>query len=132
MRRVVQKDWFGCGIACVAMVGGVTYEKAKMTMFNKVERKHLRTGDLDYTTTVRLVRGLRRLGIRCGDRLVPLRGRSYRSLKCNAVLKAWEKKAQRGGDFHWVVWDAKRRRFLDPGRLTYRRLRVRQYVKIAG
>ena len=56
MNIVTQKDDLGCGIACVAMVAGISYEEAASVM-----PEHCRTG----TFRIDQIVALKSLGFRC-------------------------------------------------------------------
>lgn len=120
VRRVVQKDRDGCGVACVAMLAGVTYRQAKDVMFGD--------DSVSLTSTADLYNALKVLRKRpSGKRLVPLRTQSYRDLDTNALLKVG-----RPGKswWHWIVWDAKRKKFLDPNTPSIRRPRVTSFLYV--
>lgn len=120
MRRIVQKDKDGCGVACVAMLAGVTYKEAKDLMFG--------AESVAMTSTADLCSALKILRKRpSGKRLIPLRTRNFRALKSNALLKV----ARPGKSWwHWIVWDAKRKGFLDPHTPSVRRPKVTSYLTV--
>ena len=107
LRLIKQKDATGCGIAAVAMVAGVSYEAAKDAVYpNRSARRRTFATD-----TVHLRDALRSLGIPVADRCIRVtKGTSQ--LPQTALLKTNRKP---NGVFHWVVWDGKRKRILDPG-----------------
>jgi ABC-type bacteriocin/lantibiotic exporter with double-glycine peptidase domain len=121
VRRIVQTDNTGCGIACLAMLAGVSYAEARRAVFGRYH-----PGDCS-TSTGELRRGLRKLGIRAGKRLIPLRGRRLRSLETDAILKV---NLGLDGYWHWVVWDAGRQVLRDPRRTPYKRCRAISYLPI--
>ena len=102
MKRIVQKDELGCGIACVAMLTGRTYAATRDRMFPD--------GRVKPTRTSILRDALVDLGCEVGDGLVPLRTQRYHDFDFDAVLKV----NKEGRNWHWVVWDARRRLVLDP------------------
>jgi hypothetical protein len=102
MKRVSQLHPDGCGVACVAMIAGVGYHEARKT-FHKDEK----TGQS--TTDVR--QALAKFDVACARRLVRLPSGHYRNLKQDAILRT---RTRSDGDSHWIVWDAKRKKFLDP------------------
>ena len=51
-------------------------------------------------------------GLERAHHLVPFRSTKYEDLEDNAILKVNPRRG--GAEWHWVVWDAKRRRLLDP------------------
>jgi hypothetical protein len=103
MRQIKQQDDWGCGVACVAMLAGVSYRDAKVVVHGKRGVVGTWTGDL--------IAALEHFDLNVGARLIPLRTRDYRQLRVNAVLKANVKK---DGSWHWVVWDSDRRAIRDP------------------
>jgi hypothetical protein len=120
VRRVPQLDKTGCGVACVASVAGVSYAKARRLMFGSSPGSYTDTGDLRSA--------LRKHGVKVGPRLIPLRTRSYFDLAHHAILKVNVKRSS--GYWHWVVWDAVRRRLIDPRQPPYKRLRAVSFLKI--
>lgn len=122
MRLKYQLTPYGCGVACVAMVAGVGYWTACDAIFGPEppQRHSTRVADLR--------RGLKRLGIALTDRLSPLGGRSLSDLATNAIVKV----NPRQDGWHWVVWDAGRRRLLDPRQPTYQRYRVISFLQVIG
>ena len=120
MKRVVQKDRDGCGVACVAMLAGVTYKQAKDVMFGDDSVSLTSTADLYYALKLFGKRPL-------GKRLIPLGTRRYRDLHANALLKV----GKPGKSWwHWIVWDARRKGFLDPNTPSVRRPRVTSYLYV--
>jgi hypothetical protein len=118
MRRVAQLDENGCGVACVAILAGITYSQARRQMFGREAGSFTETGDPR--------NALRKRGIPVGNRLVPLRTRNYMDLRHHAILKVnvhpnW---------WLWVVWDAGRRKPIDPRRPPYRRIRAVSFLKV--
>ena len=99
MRRVYQSGKEGCGIACVAMLAGTTYAAAKQRVPHWEDRG---------TYTDELRKELEYYEIQTEPRK-PIRGLNYQSFRFNAVLRG-----KLGGEWHWAVWDADRRKLLDP------------------
>lgn len=101
IRRVEQRHGTGCAVAAVAMVTGVTYDKAVRAAFGRNKDRNL---ELDFD---QITRAVRRLGLTCRM------GADFRVKKLPAILmfEWWST-----GDFHCVVWDpAFGGRFVDPG-----------------
>ena len=119
MRRIVQKDDVGCGVACVSMLTGQSYAAVRRSMFP--------TGESIGTKTKDLRKALRTFGCDVGERLNPLRTRHYSKLQFDAILKVWPKK---NGTWHWVVWDAGAKRILDPLEPPYKRIRAISYLRV--
>jgi hypothetical protein len=105
LKRIIQKHDNSCGQTCVAMMARVAYEDVIDFMGRS------------YTDTRKVRNGLQKFGLRSARRLVPFRGNKkygdYKDLPADAILKLVSSR-HRGGTFHWVVWDAKRKKILDP------------------
>jgi hypothetical protein len=102
MKRIVQKEDAGCGIACVAMLAEVSYCAVR----RKLSPKFLRRLNEDGMRTKELRDALSKYDFVTPKRLV--RFRSWKELKRDgrdAVLKL---RTRRDGWWHWVVWDAAR------------------------
>src|SRR5438067_6614428 len=80
LRRIIQQDETGCGVACVAIFANVGYDDARKVMFGRARGT--------YTSTADLRRALCRFGFKPARRLIPFgrRGR-YTDLREDAVLK---------------------------------------------
>ena len=84
-----------------------------------------------YTSAVRLIQGLRHFGAECPDWLVKaLEGFCYQNLETDAVLNVWRREGAPLSESHWVVWDVRKRKFLDPLPVPYQRLRVSAYLPV--
>ena len=118
MKRVVQKDEKGCGIACVAMLTGQSYGATRRLMYPDDRVKATRTRDLSGA--------LASLGCEVGDRLVPLRTRRFQDLGCDAILKVNKRRSK----WHWVVWDHQRQRVLDPLEPPSPRIEASSYLRV--
>ena len=72
--------------------------------------------DLDrpitYTGTKHIKQALQRLGVQTGYRTILLENRDYSELDQDAILKT--KPRNSDGNWHWMVWDSKRSKLLDP------------------
>ena len=122
MKRVLQEDENGCGMACVAMLTGRDYPTACRKFFGK------RRGT--YTDTKHLRHALGLAGISSGDRLVRLKvGETCALIKTDAILKV-RPRNRKTGSWHWVVWDAKRRIALDPRKRPYKNPTVYSYLPV--
>jgi hypothetical protein len=125
MKRISQLDEDGCGVACVAMIAGVSYHEARKRMFGDQ--------NVTVTRTRELREALRDFGIACTGKLIPsTRRRHYKKLEQDAILKV---KSLRSGkkDWHWMVWDNRRKRALDPEKEKddrYVRPPVRSFLEI--
>ena len=92
--RVKQKNDTGCGIACVAMKTGRTYQQTKRFF---QERVFLPTERKPHTRHYQLRRALRELGIASEKRLF----RKWRSIK-NLSIVPINRRSDTG--WHWVVF----------------------------
>ena len=116
MRRVKQRpDDLGCGAACVAMITGLTYEQAKMIVYNGKDVRTTGTGQLRAALRSQgydLPHNRKRLS---NNKSPTGKPKSLRETSINldqdAILstRAWA-----DGKWHWVVWEAKSKRVLDP------------------
>ena len=120
MERVVQQDRYGCGIACVAMLAGESYRAVREEMFPSRTVSNTNTGDLRRVLAV--------YGLKLAHHLVPFRSTAYEDLTDNSILKVNPRRG--GAEWHWVVWDAERRRLLDPKDPPYQRFRAISYLKV--
>jgi hypothetical protein len=85
------------------MIAGVSYHQA---------RKKVCREEADGTSTKEVCDALAKFGIACAGRLTRLRPGDYRKLEQDAILRTRTSKSD--GDSHWIVWDAKRKRIIDP------------------
>lgn len=131
VRRIIQEDATGCGIACAAMLAGISYSRAKTVA--------LRLGIIGqkppyYTNASDLSKLLREL------ELVPSRGRKlskWPSLHSLSIVGVNFSEAT--GNWHWVVYvpSAAGGHVLDPRatvktqlRTDWARLRPRSYIPV--
>ena len=100
LRRVPQRDWDNgdCGLACVAMVAGVSYEQA-LEAFRTLDRKG-KTNKF-YTKHCHVSKMLGHLGLSTKR----IRFQSWREIEHHSIVKVNVKKS---GTWHWVVFDAGR------------------------
>lgn len=115
MKRVAQENENDCAAACVAMLAGVTLDGAKTLLPARCEAygtftKHLRDALLVY--------GLET------DALRSIGNRDFADFSFDAALRGWLE-----DDWHWVVWDAKRKKVLDPYEPGYV-FRCTSFVKV--
>ena len=120
IRRIVQQDPFGSGVACVAMLAGKSYGAVRKEMFPNGAVLGTETGDLR--------RALATYGFELAHHSVPFRSTSYENFKDTAILKGNPRRW--GAEWHWVVWDAEHRRLLDPRDPPYKRIRACSYLTV--
>ena len=120
MRRIVQQDRHGSGVACLAMLAGKSYRAVRKEMFQNGVVSAADTGDLR--------RALAVYGLELAHHSVPFRSTKYEDLKDNAILKVNPRRG--GAEWHWVVWDTKRQRILDPKDPPYKRIRACSYLMV--
>ena len=94
MKRIVQQDPHGSGIACVAMLSGKSYRAVRKEMFPNGVVSDADTGGLRKALAV--------YGLELAHHLVPFRSTKYEDLKDNAILKVNPRRG--GAEWHWVVW----------------------------
>jgi ABC-type bacteriocin/lantibiotic exporter with double-glycine peptidase domain len=106
MRYVAQKEVCGCGLACIASIVGRSYEEVQVVSEFLLEHNCENVG----TTTFELHVILLAYGYSTPRRLIPFRNKFHKKklsdLETDALLKV--------GEWHWCVWDAKRKRVIDP------------------
>lgn len=102
---IPQKHSTGCGIACVAMVSGVSYRRALKATFPHGIKKDYLTGYAD------LKRGIAALGGKHAPRAHNAPS-SWGRIECTSIVRVNERA---NGNWHWVVFDAEQRVLLDPG-----------------
>ena len=116
MKRIAQIDQQGCGIACVAMIAGVSYQDARTILFpddniSSVKHPQLRSALAHFGITLSAGRRLGKLGFDdlTQDGIIW----TYVTLK----TELWK---------HWTVWDASAQAILDPyqGDIGKRTLRL--------
>lgn len=104
MRRVVQENNSDCGVACVAMLAGVEYDEAYKAVYGK--------GRKGLTSSGKLRAALTKLGRPPVEGRMVSKGRTtLKSLPHDALLKVQPLTCSTK---HWVVWDKKRQKKLDP------------------
>jgi hypothetical protein len=124
LERIVQQHDNSCGQSCVAMLARVTYNDVIDFMGR------------NYTETRDIRNGLREFGLKSARRLTQFRGNKhihdYKELKHDAMLKLVNPRTHRSGSFHWVVWDARRRKILDPQHPRYKipPARITSFLKV--
>jgi hypothetical protein len=126
VKRVIQKDKDGCGMACVAMIVGRDYDYACKKLFRT------KSGRGTYTVTSDLIQAIRRARpkLRCGSHLIRFKkGESPREVGSDAILKVRPPNGKIS-TWHWVVWDKRRGRIIDPLPKPYKRLRKYSYLPV--
>jgi ABC-type bacteriocin/lantibiotic exporter with double-glycine peptidase domain len=129
IKCIEQKDEYGCGIACVAMVTGKTYPQAKKFF---LERVFLPTERKPHTRHYQLRRAFRKLRISTEKRAF----RNWRSIESLSIVPI---NRRQDGGWHWVVYvpNGGRPYILDPAagkgrrRYDFRGMKARgQYIAI--
>lgn len=97
VKRVIQKDRTGCGLACIAMLAGRTYGDVREAA---VELKIVRTGGFYMKTA-----DIRKLGMVFNLHITAQRGRAFRSWEelPDTALVAINPRND-GLYWHWVVF----------------------------
>ena len=120
MRLVRQRTSTDCSIACVAMLAGVSYAQAK------------RVVPQGRTKTRAIKRALIELGVSHGYRTIPVSeslSELEQRLSFDALLKTRPDKAE---NWHWMVWDSKRKKTLDPLGTKRPRRPIHAYLRIGA
>jgi hypothetical protein len=110
IRRVFQVHDDGCGIACVAMLAGISYRDACLEIFGDYQGDATSLEDLRWA--------LMACGFRVPKRMTPFWERQHTQLKQHALLAL---NPGPDGMWHWAVWDAAQHRILDPLKRPLRR-----------
>ena len=103
IKRVIQKHDDGCGIACLAMLAGVSYGEACDTIFGDSQGDSTSLEDLRWA--------LKYYGLSTPERMTPFWEADYTQLRQHALLAL---DPAPNGQWHWAVWDALRKRIVDP------------------
>ena len=128
MRLIKQRDDAGCGLACAAMVSGATYAAVRKTY--RAITKTTRTDKVVATKLELLKEIMQRHGIAIEGRARKFGGRDPEELdlNCDALVKVNPR--LEGEEWHWVVWDHRRNRVLDPKQPAYQRLKFVSYWRL--
>ncbi len=102
MRKVRQVHTYGCGPACVATIVGVDYCEVTRHIWWKSFKEGTTTKDLQYL--------LQQYGYHCPDHVLYFGKKNYRDMKQDAIMRI----SYNRREGHWVVWDAKQRKVIDP------------------
>ena len=133
IKRVIQEDSTGCGIACIAMVAGISYAEAKqITLNNEILKKSVKNF---YTTTKDLVNVLNSIGIESS------KGRKVRYWSSiNTISIVGINFLETTDTWHWVLFIPNKDTgyVLDPSkrvktekRTDFSRMRLRSYIPIS-
>lgn len=133
IKRVIQEDSTGCGIACIAMVAGISYAEAKqITLNNEILKKSVKNF---YTTTKDLVNILNSIGIESS------KGRKVRYWSSiNTISIVGINFLETTDTWHWVLFipNEDTGYVLDPSkrvktekRTDFSRMRLRSYIPIS-
>lgn len=104
MRTIKQQKGTDCGVGCVAMLAGVSYEEAKEAVYPD--------GKVRITSSGKLRAALTKLGRPPVEGRMVSKGRTtLNSLPSDALLKV-QPSGEKGK--HWVVWDHEKQIKRDP------------------
>lgn len=130
---VPQDDDTGCGIACVAMLAGVSYEQAKAATFPPSPRKRK-----FYTGGADLRRGLKAFGLTLEPTARAQKFTAWSQLETTSIV-AIEQVPRHKSRWHWVVFvdDGVRRYVLDPSwpeavRTDFKRMQGRSFLRVVA
>ena len=119
IRRVLQRHDDGCGIACVAMLAGVSYQEVCLKIFGDYQG--------DATSLDDLREALTSYGFRLPRRMTPFWEVCHTQVDQHALLAL---DPGPDGMWHWAVWDAHHRRILDPLKRPPRRPTVVGHITV--
>lgn len=131
MKRIIQEDSTGCGLACVAMIANLTYSEIKK---EAIENSIVQSGRSFYTTSNDLIRLLSALNIQAKKGRIVRKWESIKSLSIVAINFR-----EKSNTWHWVVYvpDTKIGYVLDPNkkiktekRIDLSRMVLRSYIPI--
>lgn len=108
MKRVVQRHKTGCGVACIAMIYGLNYEKAL-----KLVHPNRKSGQKAYTSAFRISEILKSQNSKYKVYLTS--GFSAKTIKNPCILGIRQVKDKAKGfpkRFHWVIYE--KGKILDP------------------
>lgn len=105
MKTIKQQEENDCGVACVAMLTGSSYDEARAVVYPKGRSKLTKTKDLS--------KALLKLGRKpLSNRRQPFGSKTPRDLDTDALVFV---EMDDGNDSkHWIVWDAKAKKLRDP------------------
>jgi ABC-type bacteriocin/lantibiotic exporter with double-glycine peptidase domain len=132
VRRILQEDTTGCGLACVAMVTGSTYAKVKAAA---IRLGIAARGEPCYTVANDLARLMREFGMHPSkEKMIT----SWPPLKHPSIVAI---NLQKNGNWHWVVYvpgddgghvfDPKKS-IKTVRRTDFSRMRPRSYIPMRG
>ena len=120
MKTVTQREENDCGVACVAMLAGVSYAKAHSLIFSSGRSRLTKTKDLHAA--------LSKLGRRpLSARRLPFGSKGLDELVTDALV--FVELANGKDSKHWVVWDATAGKIRDPYYTKYS-YRLRGYLAV--
>ena len=97
MKRVIQQDGTGCGIACIAMLAGIDYKSVKKL---GLELFDIKSGDELYTTATDLRKLGQKFNLDVGGRRRKFK--TFNSLPDLAILAINYRESN--DTWHWVVF----------------------------
>lgn len=108
IKKINQKHKLGCASACLAMVTDLSYEQALKKL-----KPHRKSGQRTSVSTIELVKILRKIGF---NPIVYyyLSDKKISELNSDALIIV--KTDSENNYNHVIVWNAKHKRILDPGR----------------
>jgi len=97
MRRVIQRDITGCGLACIAMLSGKSYSEVRKKAMDKLG---FEDHGVFYTNTSQLVSLGREFSLNLGKRRRKFKG--YDALPNIAILAINYR--EKSDTWHWVIY----------------------------
>ncbi|HAV2807924.1 cysteine peptidase family C39 domain-containing protein [Acinetobacter baumannii] len=132
IKRIIQEDSTGCGIACVAMVAGLTYNEAKQIA---LDNQILKSKKNFYTRSNDVANFLNFLGIKSQNSRKVCHWESIKTLSIVAINYR-----EATDNWHWVVYIPNENKgfVLDPNkkikneiRVDFSRMKLRSYIPIS-
>ncbi|MEX5443408.1 cysteine peptidase family C39 domain-containing protein [Acinetobacter schindleri] len=131
VKRIIQEDSTGCGLACVAMITNLTYSEVKK---EAIKRSIIKPSKSFYTTSNNLIRLLSILDVQAKKGRAVKKWESIKSLSIVAINFR-----EKSNTWHWVVYvpDTNIGYVLDPNkkiktekRVDLSRMALRSYIPI--
>lgn len=110
MEIVEQKHRKGCGIACVAMIRGISYNQAKRLFPLPIQVALSQIGGTTISDVRKALRGYASVGA-CRP-YFPAENRPYFPWNEDRLIALHILKKKQS--YHWCLWDSEKRQFLDP------------------
>lgn len=130
MRLIRQRLYNDCGVAAIAMVAGVSYEKALAALPPDIRKRfdptrRFKTG----LSTREVANALEVLGHKSDRRLRPLRKQQLFDIRGRAILCVRFPGSKKTDNWHWVAWCGDEMKMLDPA-TQLEKYTVHSYIRV--